>query len=186
AVSEEIKAQMKVLAELQAELVQKSMVYSDEYPVIKDLKRKIAALKRAIASAPQVQPSTGSSDKPNVTTRLLEQRELNVQKNLDEANQKLTAARMGETMERNQQAQHLQLIESPELPHQPVSPKKMKLFGIVVAAAGLLGGGLAFAAEFLDGSIHGSRDLSHMVDPALIVTIPYLSIAGETYRRKRN
>src|SRR6185437_5987822 len=129
AVSEEIKAQMKVLAELQAELVQKSMVYSDEYPAIKDLKRKIAALKRAIASAPQVQSSTEPSDKPGVTSRFLEQRELNVQKNLDEANKKLAAARLGETMERNQQAQHLQLIERPELPHRPVSPKKIKLLG---------------------------------------------------------
>ena len=70
---------MKVLAELQAELVQKSMVYSDEYPAIKDLKRKIAALKRAIASAPQVQSATGPSDKPDVTAQLLEQRELNLQ-----------------------------------------------------------------------------------------------------------
>ena len=186
AVSEEITTQMKALAELQAELVQKSMVYSDEYPVIKNLKRKIAALKRTIASAPQAQPAASASGKPDVTTQILEQQELNLQKNLDEANQKLAAARLGETMERNQQAQHLQLIESPELPHQPVSPKKMKLFGIVVALAGLIGGGLAFAAEFLDGRIHGSRDLAHMLDPALLVTIPYFPTSSETYRRKRN
>ena len=34
-------------------LAQASAVYSDEYPVVKNLKKKIAALKHAIAAAPQ-------------------------------------------------------------------------------------------------------------------------------------
>lgn len=186
AVSEEVKTQMKALAELEAELVEKSMVYSDEYPVIKDLKRKIAALKQVIASAP---PATVSVADPtaddDVTTKVLEQQELNLQRDLDEANRKLAAARLGERMEKNQQAEHLQLISSPELPHQPVGPKKLKIFALTVAFAGMIGAGAAFAAEKLDRSVHGSRDLARIVDPRLIVMIPYVFAPGEKSRRRR-
>lgn len=186
AVSEEVKTQMKVLAELEAELVQKSMVYSDQYPVIKDLKRKIAALKQAIASAPQAAVSvTDSTDGDEVATKVLEQQELNLQRDLDEATRKLAAARLGESMEKNQQAQHLQLISSPELPHQPVGPKKLKFFALTIAFAGMIGGGLAFAAEMLDRSVHASRDLARIVDPRLIVAVPYVFAPGEESRRRR-
>jgi uncharacterized protein involved in exopolysaccharide biosynthesis len=186
AVSEEIKTRMKVLAELEAELDQKSMVYSDEYPAIRDLKRKIAALKKAIASAP---PAAGSDSDPagddDVTAKLLEQKELNLQRDLDEANGKLAAARLGESMEKNQQAQHLQLISAPALPHQPVGPKKLKMFALAIAFAGMVGGGAAFAAEMLDRTVHGSRDLTRVVNPRLIVTVPYLFVPGEESRRRR-
>lgn len=186
AVSEEVRSEMKALAELEAELVQKSMVYSDEYPAIKDLKRKIAALKQVIASTPPaaVSDSDPTADK-DVTTNILEQQELNLQRDLDEANRKLAAAQLGESMEKNQQAEHLQLISAPELPHQPVGPKKLKMFAIVIAFAGMIGGGTAFAAEMLDRSIHAARDLARIVDPRLIVTIPYVFVPGEKSRRRR-
>jgi capsular polysaccharide biosynthesis protein len=188
AVSEEIETQMKALGELEAELVQKSMVYSDEYPAIKDLKRKIAALKQVIASAPPpaaVSVTDPTDDDNNIAVKALEQQELNLEKDLDEANRKLAAARLGENMEKNQQAEHLQLISAPELPHQPVGPKKPKMFGMVIAFAGMIGGGAAFAAEMLDRSIHSSRDLARIVDPRLIVTIPYVFVSGEESRRRR-
>jgi uncharacterized protein involved in exopolysaccharide biosynthesis len=185
AVSEEIRTQMKVLADLEAELVQKSMVYSDEYPVIKNLKRKIAALKKVIASAPTTETSVTDPTGDDVTTKVLEQQELNLQRDLDEANRKLASARLGESMEKNQQAEHLQLISSPELPHQPVGPKKLKMFGMAMALAGMLGGGTAFAREMLDRTVHGSRDLARIVDPRLIVTVPYVFVAGEESRRRR-
>ena len=43
--SEEVKADLKVLADLEAELVQKSAIYSDEYPIIKELKEKNCSTK---------------------------------------------------------------------------------------------------------------------------------------------
>jgi capsular polysaccharide biosynthesis protein len=186
AVSEEVETQMKALAELDAELIQKSMVYSDEYPVIKDLKRKIAALKKVIASASSTGVSVADpTNDGNLSTKVLEQQELNVEKDLDEANRKLAAARLGESMEQNQEAEHLQLISAPELPHQPVGPKKLKMFAMIIAVAGMIGGGAAFAAEMLDRSIHASRDLAAIVDPRLIVTIPYVFVPGEESRRWR-
>ena len=184
-VSEEVKAQMKSLADLETELVQKSSVYSDEHPAVKALKKKIAALKRIIATGPRLAPIT-DSDKSDVGMQVLEQRALDIGKNLEDANRKLAAARLGESMERNKQAEHLQLIETPELPYKPVRPKKLKMFAIALAVAGLFGASAVFAAEMLDRSIRRSNDLATIVDKHLIVSIPYLSTPGEERQRRRN
>ena len=118
--------------------------------------------------------------------QVLQQQEINLQKNLDEANQKLAAARLGETMEKNSEAEHLQLIASPDLPHDPVAPKKLKWFAVALVLAGMVGAGTVFAGEMLDGSIHRKSELAGIVDPRLIVTLPYLLSPGEQYRKRRN
>ena len=62
--SDDMKAQTKALADLQADLIQKSSVYSEEHPVIKGLKKKIAALKRTVELAPQ---AVVTSDSPRMS-----------------------------------------------------------------------------------------------------------------------
>ena len=184
--SEEAKAQLKSLADLQSELVQKSSVYSDEHPVVKKLKKEIAALKRVIAAGPRATSVIDKSDKPDTATAVLDQQRLNIEKNLDDASRKLAAARLGEAVERNQQAEHLQVIQYPELPYNPVRPKKLRLFAIVLGIAMAVGGGAALAAEMLDGSIRRSQELAAVVDRHLIVSIPYLSTPEEERRKRRH
>jgi len=185
-VPEAVKTQMKTLADLEAELVQKASVYSDEYPEVKNLKKEIAALKHVLAEAPQRTSTDNNGPPADVATEVLKQQQLDLEKNLEDANSKLTAARLGESMERGQQAERLQVLEQPSLPQIPVGPKRLKWYAIVLAAAAAIGGGAAFAAEMLDGSIRGSRELTGIIDRHLIVTIPYLSAPGEEYRRRRN
>lgn len=185
AASQEIETQMKSLAALEADLVQKSSVYSDEYPAVKELKKKIAALKRSIATMPAATVADVQPDKPDVATEVLLQQEKDLEKNLEDANQKLTIARLGENLERNQQAEHLQVIAYPDLPDRPVRPDKLKLLALVVAAACAVGAGLAFAMEMLDGTIRRPNDLAKVIDRHLIVTIPYMSTAADERRRRR-
>lgn len=184
AASEEATTQMKTLAALEADLVEKSSVYSDEYPAVKDLKRKIAALKRAVAAAPGVPAVDDQGNKPGVATELLLQQEKDIERNLEDANQKLTVARLGENLERNQQAEHLQVIAYPDLPDKPIRPNKVKLFAMVLAAAGVIGGAALFATEMLDGTIRRPGDLAKVIDKHLIVTIPYMSTAADDRRRR--
>jgi len=184
--SEESKAQIKNLSDLQAELVQKSSVYSDEHPIVKSLRRQIAALKHAIAAVPQATSATDKEASGDVATVVLTRQELDLEKNLEEANRKLTTARLGESMERGQQGERLQVIEQPSLPQTPVRPKKLKWFAAAFALAGMLGAGSVFAAEMLDGSIRSSRELAGIIDRHLVVTIPYLSTPGEEHRKRRN
>ena len=66
--SDEYKEQMKNLADAQAQLLQASSVYSDEHPIVKNLKKKIAALKRAISAAPQ-SGTTPDASKPDFKLR---------------------------------------------------------------------------------------------------------------------
>jgi capsular polysaccharide biosynthesis protein len=184
--SQETQAQMKELADADTDLAQASAVYSDEHPVIKNLKKKIAALKRAIAAAPPEESTTEPTPSATVNLLVLQRQETDLGQSLEEANRKLTTARLGESMERGQQGERLQVIEQPSLPQKSVRPQKIKWFAIAFALAGMIGAGFVFAVEMLDGSIRGKRDLARVVDRHLILTIPYLSTPGEQYRKRRN
>ncbi len=180
--SAEENAQIKNLADAEASLAQASAVYSDEHPVVKNLKKKIAALKHVIATTPQTAEKTPGE----VNLLVLQRQEADLNSSLDDANRKLTTARLGESMERGQQGERLQVIEQPSLPSKPVRPKKLKWFAAAFALAGMIGAACVYGAEMLDGSIRRSRDLARLIDRHLIVTIPYLLTPGEQYRRRRN
>ena len=199
---DELKQQKRTLSTLEAELAQKSSIYSDEHPVLKNLRRNIASLKQLIAAAPKTASSSekpaSNDSRPDDQDRaeegssstdpdalLLLRQEANLQKALEEAHRKLTAARLGETMERNQQGERLQVIEQPSLPQKPVRPKKLKLLALALGLAAFAGAATVFLVEALDGSIRGSRDLAAIVDRDLLVTIPYLSSPEENRRAWR-
>jgi capsular polysaccharide biosynthesis protein len=184
--SDETEAQMKELADADADLAQASSVYSDEHPIVKNLKKKIAALKRAIAAAPPPESTTAPTPSTDVNLLVLQRQEADLGQSLEDANRKLTTARLGESMERGQQGERLQVIEQPSLPQKSVRPQKMKWFAIALALASMIGAGFVCAVEMLDGSIRGKRDLAGVVDRHLILTIPYLSTPGEQYRKRRN
>ena len=195
-----LRTQKKNLSDLEAELAQKSSIYSDEHPVIKNLKRNITELKRLIASQPETPPSIDAAtaapandragmppptDKAkSVDALVLERQELNLEKSLEEANGKLTAARLGESMERAQRGERLQVIEQPSLPQAPIRPLKLKWFAVTLALAGIIGTGSVILAETFDDSIRESRELTKIIDGGLIVTIPYLFDTAEDHQKR--
>jgi uncharacterized protein involved in exopolysaccharide biosynthesis len=168
------------LTKLKADLLQKSSLYSNAHPEVRALKRRIAALEQAIAKKPP------EPDKPVETglDELLKQR-TSVEKNLDEANRKLAAARLGESLERDQQSERLQVIEQPTVPQKPVKPNRPKLFAMAFILAGMVGMGTVIAAESLDRTIRNTQQLFGVVDSHMIVAIPYISTQAEMARRKR-
>ena len=173
---------MTMLTAMKADLIQKVSVYSEAHPAVKALKKRIAALEQEVSQAPKVDPVH-----PQAATNIdvLEQQQTSIAKNLDDASKKLIAARLGESMERNQQSEPLLVIEQPSLPQQPVKPKRLKLFAISFALAAMAGVGAVFLVEMLDKSIRGSRELVGVVDSHLLVAIPYISTAGEILQKKR-
>ena len=181
--SEEARSQIKNLADAEADLAQASAIYSDEHPVIKNLKKKIAALKHTIATTPQVATDSTPTD---VNILVLQRQEVDLNKSLEDADHKLTTARLGESMERGQVGERLQVIEQPSLPQKPVRPQRLKWYAVAFALAGMVGAASVFGAETLDRSIRGSRELTRVIDRHLIVSIPYLSTPGEQYRKRRN
>ena len=185
AASDDMKERAKSLADLERELAQKSSIYSDEHPAIKNLKKQIAALKQIISAAPKETSAAKEGSQGWRCCRdsqgtALDRRE----EFLGDATVKLNAARLGENLEKSQQSEHLRVIEDPTVPSTPVRPKKLKWLAIAFGVAGVIGAGAIFAREMLDGSIRGGRDLTKIVDRHLIITIPYLSAPGEGRRRR--
>jgi protein tyrosine kinase modulator len=180
AISQPDLAQLPQLATLKAELAQKSGVYGKSHPEIKRLKGQIESMEKMpppAASAKMVQIDN------DVIDALLTQR-TSIQNNLDGAARKLTAARLGEKLERDQFAERLQVLEQAVPPQKPIKPNRIKLLALAFVGAVMAGVGGVFAVETLDKTIRGSRDLERVADGHLIVALPYISTKAELVRKK--
>jgi protein tyrosine kinase modulator len=179
----------KGLATLKAQLLLLSANYSSAHPDIVALKRKIKALEKSASTldtkADETPTTTNSTNAAPVSLDALQTQRLSLKDELNKASQKLSAARLGESLERGQHSERLEVIEQPTVPQKPISPNRPKIFAFVVAMALMAGGGLAFGAEMLDQSVYRSSDLFSLVDGHLVVAIPYIATAAEL-RRKKN
>jgi uncharacterized protein involved in exopolysaccharide biosynthesis len=164
------------LAALKAELAQKASLYSDAHPDTKVLKQKIAALERTI-----VPTKTNDFDLSGIDA--LERQQSSLQKILETANQKLTAARIGESMERGQQSERLEVIEQPTLPNAPVRPNRPKLLLTVLAISLAAGVAFAFFIEKRDDTIRRISDLSLFAENGLM-GIPFIETKTEVRSRR--
>jgi uncharacterized protein involved in exopolysaccharide biosynthesis len=166
------------LAQLKLDLAQKSALYSDRHPVMQSLKRQIEALEKVVV--PPVQ--TG----PDALAPLdeLESQQENIQKNLEAASAKLAAARLGETLEKDQQSEKLEVIEQPTAPQEPIRPNRPKIAGMALLLALAAGGGLVFLLELADKGIRRSSDIFGIVDSRLVIAIPYITTQAELRRQK--
>jgi uncharacterized protein involved in exopolysaccharide biosynthesis len=165
---------------LKADLIQKSALYSDQHPIMQSLKRQIEAMEKALSK----HPAQAGPDEP-VDIEALEAQQEAGQKNLEAATAKLAAARLGETLEKDQQSEKLEVIEQPTLPQTPISPKIPKVAAIVVALSMMAGLGTAFAAEMADQGIRRSSDIFSIVDSQLVLSIPYITTKAEVRQRRR-
>lgn len=162
-----------LLSQLKAELAQKSALYSERHPVLQSLKRQIESMERAVS--PAVKDDAAAAGEIEALTAQQE----TLQKNLDTAITKRDAARLGESLEKNQQSEKLEVIEQPAVPQTPVRPNRPKVAGLAIALALAAGFGLAFAAEMADKAIRRPMELSALVDSRLIIAIPYITTRAE-------
>jgi hypothetical protein len=178
--SEQYRMQRDELTRLRLDLTQKAATYSSAHPEVKSLKKKIEALEKIVANAPKPAAEPQVDNGIGVLRSQLTATEVQ----LDDANRKLADARLGESLESNQQSERLQVIEQPAVPQAPVKPKRLKLFAVVFALSAMAGLAVAMMAETFDKSIHGSQDLAGIVDSRLVLAIPYIATAAEGRRKK--
>jgi capsule polysaccharide export protein KpsE/RkpR len=181
-IPEQQKSQLTALAALKAELIQKTSVYSDAHPAVTALKKRIAAMEKTLTQSAQP-PAKAQSTQADDIEALKRQREA-LETRLADANSKLATARLSEKLDRDQQSERLQVIESPPLPQKPLKSNRLKLVGMAFAAAAILGIGTVLAAELLNGSIRGRQQLSGVVANQLIVSIPYITTRADTIRMR--
>ncbi len=185
------------LARLREQLVQMGTLYSDKHPILQSLKRQIANLEKTITPPAETNTDAGTQAGTQTGTKagtqapteasldaLTAQQEA-LQKNLDVATAKLDAARLGESLERNQQSEKLEVIEQPTTPQQPVKPNRPKFSAIAVLLGLMAGAGLTFVAELTDKGIRRASDIFGVIDSQMIVSVPYIFTATELRRQKR-
>jgi protein tyrosine kinase modulator len=162
------------LAVLKAELQEKATLYTDAHPEMIRIKRQIAALEKMAGQTAQYE--TG--------LEALQNQRAAVQKNLDAAAQKAQAARLGESLERAQFSERLEVLEQAIMPQRPSRPNRPKLLGLALALA--LGAGVAtvVAVETLTSGIRGPRDLHRVADAYLLVSIPYIATKKEVVAKR--
>jgi uncharacterized protein involved in exopolysaccharide biosynthesis len=194
----------KELASLRAQLLVKRATFSDSHPAIRALKRQIELLEKgepstsaatasgAGAKAGEAKDALDAKDARleaikgrSVGLDALETKRASVKKELDEASQKLAAAKLGETLERGQHSERLEVIEQATMPTKSTKPNRFKLFGFAVAFALMVGGAAAAGSEFFDKSIRRSSDLQSVVDARMIVAIPYIATRKEVRHVRR-
>ncbi len=174
------------LVALKADLLQKAAVYSSEHPAVKALKQRIATLEKTIAETPADSASpVGADDIDKFGIDALEKQRETVEKSLDDATKKLTAARLGESLERDQQSERLEVIEQPTMPQKPVRPNRTKLLALTLIAAMMVGFGGVFAIESIDRTIRGSEELLGIFDSHMVVAIPYIVTRQEEVRSRK-
>jgi uncharacterized protein involved in exopolysaccharide biosynthesis len=175
-----------MLGQLKAELAQKGALYSAKHPILQSLKRQIEAMEKEIASTATTAPPVASDDAMLAASlEALEAQQETVEKNLDAAQTKLATARVGESLEKNQQSEKLEIIEQPTTPQIPLKPNRAKISGLALLLAAAAGAGLAFVAELADKAIRRSSDIYGIIDSRLVVSIPYITTAEELRSRKR-
>ena len=162
------------LALLKAELQEKSAVYADAHPDMVRLKRQIGALEKMVAKTAQFDSGLDA----------LQNQRAALQKNLENASQKALTARLGESLERAQFSERLEVIEQAIVPHKPTKPNRPKLLALTLALALFGGIGLVTVVHLLSGAIQGPRDLYGVADAYLLVAIPYIATKKEVFRRK--
>src|SRR5262249_1597162 len=98
---DQLKEQRAELARLKLELIQKSATYSSAHPEVTTRHKRIAVLEKLIAATPAAAASEPDAQ-PNNSVELLNLKHqlASTQAALEEANRKLSAARLGESMER--------------------------------------------------------------------------------------
>lgn len=166
------------LAQLKAEYAQKSALYNERHPVMQGLRRQVEAMEKLVI------PPAPRADAPVALEPLLAQ-QASMQKDLEAATSKLLAARIGETLERDQQAEKLEIIEQPTVPQDPISPNRRKIATLALMLAFAAGSGLTLLAEYADQSIRRSTDIFPIIDRQLVVSIPYITTKAEDRQKNR-
>jgi uncharacterized protein involved in exopolysaccharide biosynthesis len=175
AASDQNAAQM---AQLRSDLAQKSAVYSDRHPVVQALKRQVEAFAKVIAQSADVAPDAQGG------LNALEEQQEGLRKSLEVAVQRLSAARLGETLERDQQSEKLEVIEQPTVPQDPIRPNRSKIVRIAIVLALVAGGAVMLAAELLDNTLRRTSDIFSVVESQMVISIPYISTKAELLRNK--
>ncbi|MDQ0136623.1 hypothetical protein J2T08_004559 [Neorhizobium galegae] len=137
---------------------------------------RIARLRQLISHAPEV----GAQIEAN------EAEKASLQRNMDEMQSKLDAARLGERLEEGDAAQQIEVIEEPEVAKASSGPRRLYLAAVLCAAAAMVATAGIYAGHLFDRTVRGTFDLSHALAGEVLVVIPHWKPKRRVARAFRN
>ena len=98
---------------------------------------------------------------------------------------RLVQAQQIESFESGERGARLQQIKAAQAPEYPTGPPRLAIVILGLFAAGTLGGAAAFAAEFTDSTIRGSKDIRAVLHTQAIATVPIVQNSVSRSERRR-
>lgn len=155
-----------------------------------ETQREIAKYERDIAEiANQIKVyETRVEDTPKIEAELqsLTRDYNNIKKTYESLLERKLEAQVSESMERQSKGTRFQILDYAKTPQKPISPDMKKLFLVFTAAGFVIGGGIVFLFDFLDGTVRDPEEIQPMVGSAEVVVIPKIYSLREKYFRYFN
>jgi succinoglycan biosynthesis transport protein ExoP len=100
------------------------------------------------------------------------------QQQYNDATARLSTASLAENVARNRDTEQFSMLYPASLPTEPVSPIPMRVMLIAIVAGLCLGVALALGREYLDPSIHSTRDLADEFDLPVLGEVAHVPAAS--------
>jgi capsular polysaccharide biosynthesis protein len=96
------------------------------------------------------------------------------QQQYNDASARLATASLAENVARNRDTERFSLMYPAGLPTEPVSPIPARIMLIALVAGLVIGVALALGREYLDASIHSTRDLAEEFDVPVLGEVAHV------------
>jgi polysaccharide biosynthesis transport protein len=132
------------------------------------MRAQIGDYQRRVEAAPMVEQQLASV-----------QREYNLaQQQYADITARLATASLAENVARNRDSEQFSMLYPATLPTEPVSPIPSRVMLIALLAGVCLGAGLALGREYLDSSVHSTRDLADEFDLPVLGEVAHVPAAS--------
>jgi polysaccharide chain length determinant protein (PEP-CTERM system associated) len=108
----------------------------------------------------------------------------NLKLSYDDLLKKKLDAEVSQNLEKRQKGEQFQILDPADLPQEPFTPNRPRVFGIAFAAALLLGFGGAFGLELLDPTLRKKRDFLQFFQVPVLASIP--TFRDEVFEAREN
>ncbi len=109
----------------------------------------------------------------------------NLKLSYDDLLKKKLDAEVSQNLEKRQKGEQFQILDPADLPQEPFTPDRPRVFGIAFAAAMLIGFGGAIGFEMINPTLRGKRDFQHFFKIPVLSSIPIIRDTEYEARKSR-
>jgi polysaccharide chain length determinant protein (PEP-CTERM system associated) len=147
---------------------------------VQSLKKESGEIRKSVAA---VESKVDRSPKREQEMISLTRDYDNLKRSYDELLGKKLDADVAQNLEKRQKDDQFQILDPANLPEKPFVPNRIKVFGVAVFAALLVGFGGAIGFEMLDPTARTTKDFRYHSSLTVLATIP--NIQDRTFMRKQ-